>query len=229
MVSVYEIQASFVGIGKSTFARKFELPFADDCVHLVNSLSDYWYSGSRFFLSPEVKTESLFKAFLVLENSACAVSEALSKNRGNVVVSSRSALVSAVQFLPFLPSPEEIKALADYYEARLKYNGVDRVIILDFGSSILNSDHYVACGYDRMRKRARPYEINHFNTFEKYKSFFQQAEWKKDPMVKELKERSHMFHYKNLEFLDFDKENYKQVSDIMATFETISKFNKEKL
>lgn len=211
MATLYEIQASYVGIGKSTFAQKFNLPFADDCINLVDSLSDYWYTESSYFLSPDSKTEALFKAYLVLENSACAISEALSKNLGNIVISARSALVSAFQFLQFQPSLEQIMSLVDYYQARLQHMGVKKVVVLDFGPSIMRHDEHVMTGYNRMRERARPYELNFFISFEKYKCFFQLAELNKYPMVRELQKRGHMFQYETLEFSNFNIQNYCQV------------------
>ncbi|GBN92052.1 hypothetical protein AVEN_266866-1 [Araneus ventricosus] len=210
MATLYEIQASYVGIGKSTFAQKFNLPFADDCINLVDSLSDYCYTESSYFISPDSKTKALFKAYLVLDISACAISEALSKNQGNVI-SARSALVSAFQFLQFQPSLEQIMSLVDYYQARLQHMGVKKVVVLDFGPSIMRHDEHVMTGYNRVREQARPYELNFFNSFEKYKSVFQLAELNKYPMVRELQKRSHIFQYETLEFSNFNIQNYCQV------------------
>ncbi|GBO43641.1 hypothetical protein AVEN_224794-1 [Araneus ventricosus] len=63
-----EIQASHVGIGKTTFAQKLNYPWVDDCINLVESDPAFYYESKRNVFKSDTDNEIL-RAHLVLENA----------------------------------------------------------------------------------------------------------------------------------------------------------------
>ncbi|GIY01553.1 RING-type domain-containing protein, partial [Caerostris darwini] len=214
MVILFELQASYVGIGKTTFANTLSYPVVDDCIRLVESQDDRWYKGNGIFPTSDPNLESLLKAYLVLENSAATIDQMIQTSSPKCIVSTRSTLISTIQFLTFEPTHQEMESLINFYKRRLEYAGIEKIVIMDFGTSIASNPAWVRQGYERMLKRGRPFELDYFETFEKYQTFFDRAERVKLDIVQRLKSLS-MVHYIPMEFNGFNPQDCTNVLEII--------------
>lgn len=214
MTFLYEIQASHIGIGKSTFVQNLNLQTIDDCLQLAESFGEDWYKEGNSILSwLKPNEDDILRAYLILENYASKI-DFLSPTKD--LVSSRSPLVSVLQFMPNPLFKYQRDTLVQYYEKRLKHAGIDKVFILDYGSSIAENFSCVRLGYIRMIRRGRPFELAMFNSFEKYLRFFDICEKRKEDIVRDLQQNS-FFNYKNVEFNTFDDTDLCAVKQFITT------------
>ncbi|GFY38828.1 uncharacterized protein TNIN_3531 [Trichonephila inaurata madagascariensis] len=203
-----EIQASHVGIGKSTFAKSFGKPWVDDCIQLVESDPSFFYGDSNEYGDGNNEFKQLLRCYLVLENFAASLDNVAS-NLGSswTIIASRSPIISCIQFAS---QQVNCKPMLQYYKRRLRHLGVDAVLILDYGNDIQTKEQSVKMGYERMFNRGRIFETEAFDTFEKYNSFFQRAERVKSNVVEEI-EKDDFFHYKNVPFNGFNEKDLEMV------------------
>ncbi|GFT26027.1 uncharacterized protein NPIL_17001 [Nephila pilipes] len=200
-----EIQASHVGIGKSTFVKKLNLPYVDDCIQLVESDPAFFYGDANNYGNGNDEFKHLLRSYLVLENYAASLDQLSSQLETNcTVMSSRSPIISCIQF-----ATREVdwKPLLSYYKKRLEHLGVGKVLILDYGTVIQENEEAVKRGFQRMNERGRMFEKMAFNSYEKYHGFFQRAEQVKLDIVDALK-KDRFFHYINIPvFHDFNEKD----------------------
>lgn len=204
-----EIQASFVGIGKTTVMKIFSYPtvdgYIDDCVDMIETDPDFFHDSNNDTL----------RNYLVLENFAARLQAKVSTLQKTcasnwTIITSRCPLLSCIQFSDGLL---DWRPLERYYRKRLKHLGVDHVLILDYGSSIAGSPKAVEAGYKRMRKRGRKFELERYDTLETYNNFFQEAERKKLDVLKDLD--PNFYQYRDVDF--WDTENFNEFNISVAT------------
>ncbi|GFQ68568.1 uncharacterized protein TNCT_373231 [Trichonephila clavata] len=194
-----EIQASHVGIGKSTFAKEFNKPWVDDCIQLVESDPSFFYGDVNEYGEGNDQFKHLLRCYLVLENFAASLDNVAS-NLGTDYYRKSSPIISCIQF-----ASQDVnwKPMMNYCKRRLKQLGVDAVLVLDYGNSIQNNEEAVQMGFKRMWVRGRKFEWEAFYTYEHYKSFFQRAEQVKSDVVVEAMKKDEFFHYKEVAFDGF--------------------------
>ncbi|GFQ83355.1 uncharacterized protein TNCT_423391, partial [Trichonephila clavata] len=129
-----EIQASHVGIGKSTFAKEFNKPWVDDCIQLVESDPSFFYGDVNEYGEGNDQFKHLLRCYLVLENFAAS----LDNVAANLELTGLLSQVEVPLYHAFnLPSQDvNWKPMMNYYKRRLKQLGVDAVLVLDYGNSI---------------------------------------------------------------------------------------------
>ncbi|GFY04603.1 uncharacterized protein TNCV_4416872 [Trichonephila clavipes] len=199
-----EIQASHVGIGKSTFAKRFDKPWVDDCIQLVESDPSFFYGHANEYGEGNNEFKQLLRCYLVLENFAASLDNVASKLGSDwTIIASRSVIISCIQFAR---QGVNCKPMLNYYKRRLRHLGVDTVLILDYGNKIQMNEQAVKTGYERMLNRGRIFEKEAFDTFEKYNNFFQSAERVKYNVVEEI-EKDDFFQYKNVPFYGFNERD----------------------
>lgn len=179
-MKLLEIQSSHVGIGKSFFCNSFDLPTIDDCIDLVNCFPESWYDIEKTLFVPE--KDDLVKALLILENT-CTKLDQLAKSGCQVALSSRSMIVSTCQFL-CNPTDESINILYNYFRKRTE-GILSSIVVFDYGD-VIQKDYWLL-GYERMLKRNRSFEVNFFDSPEKYHQFFQECEMRKYKIVEKIK------------------------------------------
>ncbi|GFY23847.1 uncharacterized protein TNCV_3536411 [Trichonephila clavipes] len=169
-----EIQASHVGIGKSTFAKRFDKPWVDDCFQLVESDPSFFYGDANEYKEGNNEFKQMLRCYLVLENFAASLDNVASKLGTDwTIIASRSPIISCIQFAS---QGVNYEPMLNYYKRRLKHLGVNSVLILDYGNKIKINEQAVKTGYELMLNRGRIFEKEAFDTFEKYNNFFQRAE-----------------------------------------------------
>ncbi|GBN19731.1 hypothetical protein AVEN_261807-1 [Araneus ventricosus] len=210
-----EVQASHVGIGKSTFVEKLGYPWIDDCVNLVESDPPFFY-GPREDIFQNDADNDLLRAYLVLENFAASLDK-LSGELSNdwTIVASRSPVISSVQFANHV---NDWKPLAKFYRKRLDHLKVNRVLVLDYGSSIQANKTFLENAFRRMKQRGRQFELNAFNTFETYCQFFEAAESKKIEIVETYLKEPEFFKYEAMTFHDFDETDIQYANKLIWDF-----------
>lgn len=187
-MKLVEIQSSHVGIGKSTFCDSFELlPQIDDCIDLVQCFPESWYNTEQVLFFPE--KDEIIKALLILEHS-CAKLDQLAKTGCDVVLASRSTLISTCQFIPHL-TDENTDCLLNYFRKRIQ-NTIDSVVIFDYGDIV--QKRYWEKGYRNMLQRNRPFEVQFFDSAQKYRQFFKGCEIRKHKVLDKL-EKDSLFTY----------------------------------
>lgn len=183
MSHLVQVQASYIGVGKSTFINQLNFPQIDDGIDLVSCFED-WYN--------EPFLNDVLKAMVMLENSVIKTNLI----RNSIIFASRSPLISAFQFLR--QGNEEIaNNFIYYYKKRLQKN-VKSVTILDYGDCIVKNEHLIQLAYQRMRKRNRKFETDFFVNDNVYKQFFEDCEQKKRIIVDKIKQDS-FFNYVSIE------------------------------
>lgn len=208
MSRLIEIHASFIGIGKSTFMNRFGYERVDDCVDLV-SCFDGWYSEPIVFSDPA--SDDILKAMLVMEHTITKIVTAVA--RSNVVLTSRSPVLSAFQFMS-TSDEETIDTFVGYYKTRL--NGrVKKVVVLDYGDVILADDAWIRLGYERMSTRNRKMETDFFVNYDTYRQFFVACERKKNVVVEKMKRDSFFEYVKMSTFNGFDYTDLMQLHKIL--------------
>ncbi|GFR13332.1 ribonucleoside-diphosphate reductase subunit M2 [Trichonephila clavata] len=100
--------------------------------------------------------------------------------------------------------------------------GVDAVLVLDYGTDIQRNEEAVQMGYKRMWVRGRKFEWEAFDTYEKYKSFFQRAEQVKLDVVEAIK-KDEYFHYEEMPFDGFKEKDLDIAKRCIATTKLILK------
>lgn len=204
MTYLIEIQASFVGIGKSTFVQRFdEYENIDDCIDLV-SCFDRWYNQRLVF--DDSATDDVLKSMLVMEHVLAKLVAG-----GRVVMASRSPVVSGFQFSS---SDEIADKLIDYYKTRLG-NRIKKVIILDYGDAILADEKWIRLGYERMLKRNRKMEMDYFVDYEAYKTFFEVCERKKKTIIDKINRDSFFRYIKISTFHGFNFKDFLHALEIV--------------
>ncbi|GFS53164.1 uncharacterized protein TNCV_4516941 [Trichonephila clavipes] len=199
-----EIQASHVVIGISTFAKRFNKPWVDDCIQLVESDPSFFYGHANEYGEDNNEFKQLLRCYLVLENFAASLDIVASKLGTDwTIIASRSVIISCIQFAR---QGLNCKPMLNYYKRRLRHLGVDIVLILDYGNKIQMNEQAVKTGYERMLNRGRIFEKEAFDTFEKYNNFFQSAERVKYNVVEEI-EKDDFFQYKNVPFYGFNERD----------------------
>ncbi|GFW90520.1 uncharacterized protein TNCV_565581 [Trichonephila clavipes] len=179
-----KIQASHVGIGKFTFAKRFDKPWVDDCIQLVESDPSFFYGDANEYGEGNNEFKQLLRCYSVLENFAASLDNVASKLGSDwTIITSRSPIISCIQFAS---QGVNCRPMLNYYKRRLRHLGVDSVLILDYGNKIQMNEQTVKTGYERMLNRGRIFEKEAFDTFEKYNNFFQRAERVKSNVVKEI-------------------------------------------
>ncbi|GFR05991.1 uncharacterized protein TNCT_343571 [Trichonephila clavata] len=215
-----EIQASHVGIGKSTFAKEFNKPWVDDCIQLVESDPSFFYGDTNEYGDGNDQFKNLLSCYLVLENFAASLDNVASKLGSDwTIIASRSPIISCIQF-----ASQDVnwKPMLNYYKRRLKHLGVDAVLVLDYGTDIQRNEEAVQMGYKRMWVRGRKFEWEAFDTYEKYKSFFQRAEQVKLDVVEAIK-KDEYFHYEEMPFDGFKEKDLEIAKRCIATTKLILK------
>ncbi|GFY55663.1 uncharacterized protein TNIN_424461 [Trichonephila inaurata madagascariensis] len=160
-----EIQASHVGIGKSTFAKRFYKPWVDDCIQLVESNPSFFYGDTNEYGDGNNQFKQLLRCYLVLENFAASLNNVARKLGSEwTIIASRSPIISCIQFAS---QAVNWKPMLNYYKRRLRHLGVDAVLILDYGNDIQMKEQAVKTVYERMLNRGRIFEKEAFDTFEK--------------------------------------------------------------
>ncbi|GFQ76185.1 uncharacterized protein TNCT_206341 [Trichonephila clavata] len=208
-----EIQASHVGIGKSTFAKEFNKPWVDDCIQLVESDPSFFYGDVNEYGEGNDQFKHLLRCYLVLENFAASLDNVAANLATDwTIIASRSPIISCIQF-----ASQDVnwKPMMNYYKRRLKQLGVDAVLVLDYGNSIQNNEEAVQMGFKRMWVRGRKFEWEAFNTYEHYKSFFQRAEQVKSDVVEAMK-KDEFFHYKEVAFDGFMEKDLANAKEYIA-------------
>ncbi|GFQ78256.1 uncharacterized protein TNCT_677151 [Trichonephila clavata] len=208
-----EIQASHVGIGKSTFAKEFNKPWVDDCIQLVESDPSFFYGDANEYGDGNDQFKHLLRCYLVLENFAVSLDNVASKLGSDwTIIASLSTIISCIRF-----ANQDVnwKPMLNYYKRRLKHLGVDAVLVLDYGNNIQSNEEAVQMGFKRMWVRGRKFEWKAFNTYEHYKSFFQRAEQIKSDVVEAMKKDT-FFHYKEAPFDDFREKDLVNAKEYIA-------------
>ncbi|GFQ90050.1 uncharacterized protein TNCT_113311 [Trichonephila clavata] len=199
-----EIQASHIGIGKSTFAKEFNKPWVEDCIQLVESDPSFSYGDANEYGDGNDQFKDLLSCYLVLENFAASLDNVASKLGSDwTIIASRSPIISCIQF-----ASQDVnwKPMLNYYKRRLKHLGVDAVLVLDYGTDIQRNEEAVQMGYKRMWVRGRKFEWEAFDTYEKYNSFFQRAEQVKLDVVEAIK-KDEFFQYEEMPFDGFKEKD----------------------
>ncbi|GFR33733.1 uncharacterized protein TNCT_549731 [Trichonephila clavata] len=215
-----EIQASHVGIGKSTFAKEFNKPWVDDCIQLVESDPSFFYGDVNEYGEGNDQFKHLLRCYLVLENFAASLDNVAANLATDwTIIASRSPIISCIQF-----ASQDVnwKPMMNYYKRRLKQLGVDAVLVLDYGTDIQRNEEAVQMGYKRMWVRGRKFEWEAFDTYEKYKSFFQRAEQVKLDVVEAIK-KDEYFHYEEMPFDGFKEKDLEIAKRCIATTKLILK------
>ncbi|GFR12905.1 uncharacterized protein TNCT_328011 [Trichonephila clavata] len=215
-----EIQASHVGIGKSTFAKEFNKPWVDDCIQLVESDPSFFYGDVNEYGEGNDQFKHLLRCYLVLENFAASLDNVAANLATDwTIIASRSPIISCIQF-----ASQDVnwKPMLNYYKRRLKHLGVDAVLVLDYGTDIQRNEEAVQMGYKRMWVRGRKFEWEAFDTYEKYKSFFQRAEQVKLDVVEAIK-KDEYFHYEEMPFDGFKEKDLEIAKRCIATTKLILK------
>ncbi|GFQ80244.1 uncharacterized protein TNCT_415901 [Trichonephila clavata] len=215
-----EIQASHVGIGKSTFAKEFNKPWVDDCIQLVESDPSFFYGDVNEYGEGNDQFKHLLRCYLVLENFAASLDNVAANLATDwTIIASRSPIISCIQF-----ASQDVnwKPMMNYYKRRLKQLGVDAVLVLDYGTDIQRNEEAVQMGYKRMWVRGRKFEWEAFDTYEKYKSFFQRAEQVKLDVVEAIK-KDEYFHYEEMPFDGFKEKDLDIAKRCIATTKLILK------
>ncbi|GFR18946.1 uncharacterized protein TNCT_585211 [Trichonephila clavata] len=208
-----EIQASHVGIGKSTFAKEFNKPWVDDCIQLVESDPSFFYRDANEYGDGNDQFKHLLRCYLVLENFAASLDNVASKLRSYwTIIASRSPIISCIQFAS---QDVKWKPMLNYYKRRLKHLGVDAVLVLGYGNNIQSNEEAVQMGFKRMWVRGRKFKWEAFNTYERYKSFFQRAEQIKSDVVEAVK-KDKFFHYKEVPFDGFREKDLVNAKEYIA-------------
>ncbi|GFQ68214.1 uncharacterized protein TNCT_730101 [Trichonephila clavata] len=210
---VVEIQASHVGIGKSTFAKEFRKPVVDDCIQLVESDVSFFYGDANEYGDGNEQFKQLLRCYLVLENYAATLDNVDSQLKSYwTIVASRSPIISCIQFASQNVNWEP---MLNYYKRRLKHLGVDAVLVLDYGTDIQSEEESIELGFKRMWLRYRKFETKTFHTYEKYKNFFERAEQVKKDVVEAIK-NDNFFYYKEMSFNGFTDKDLENAKEYIA-------------
>lgn len=215
MSRLIEIHASFIGIGKSTFMNQTNYARVDDCVDLV-SCFDGWYGESIVF--DDAATDDILKAMLVMEHT---ITKIVAAAAADVVLTSRSPVLSALQFLPstsyemsLTSDPDTVDTFIRYYKTRL--NGhIEKVVVLDYGDVVCEDEAWIRLGYERMSTRNRKMETDFFVDYDTYKQFFETCERKKNVVVEKIKRDSFFEYLKMSTFNGFDSTDLIRLHKIL--------------
>lgn len=205
MIHLVEIHASYIGIGKSKFIKKFPFPSVYNCIDFVECF-DEWYTKSLCF--NQIQLDEITKSLLVMEN---LIGKIETKNN-SLIMASRSPIISAFQFLSVLSNipPSVADKFINFYKKRIQKN-VSHVTIIDFGTVISKDDKCIQLGYERMLQRNRKLETNYFIDLEFYKNFFQVCEHRKQIIVNKIKQDDFFTYILAPSFHDFNLNDYKYV------------------
>ncbi|GFY55245.1 uncharacterized protein TNIN_321901 [Trichonephila inaurata madagascariensis] len=119
-----EIQASHVGIVKSTFAKRIDKPWVDDCIQLVESDPSFFYGDANEYGDGNNQFKQLLRCYLVLENFAASLDNVATKLGTEwIIIASRSPIISCIQFAS---QAVNWKPMLTYYKRRLKHLGMDQ-------------------------------------------------------------------------------------------------------
>lgn len=210
MTHLIEVHASFIGIGKSTFIKQMNLPQVDDCIDLALCF-DQWYHDSIIF--SDLVTDEIVKSLLAMENT---ITKIISNCNQNIILASRSPVLSAFQFLPVCSSEKIADKFIYYYKTRLSRH-VNKITILDYGDCILSNETWMKMAYERMLKRNRKMEIDFFTDYELYRKFFETCEKRKKIVINKLKQDSFF------EYIQISKFNGFNTKDLLALYKIVYK------